>query len=91
VPPTNPWIYNKTENLTLSELSLSHFTHIISEHPPTDPEIAGRWKLMKTIRAFDHVVFEKQLLTDHLRELPGRIFDLIRVVEEDKLWIYERK
>ncbi|XP_006459540.1 hypothetical protein AGABI2DRAFT_184199 [Agaricus bisporus var. bisporus H97] len=92
VPPTTPWIYNKTENLTLSELSRSpHFTHIISEQPPTSPEIAGHWNLMKAIPAFDRVVLDKELLTHKRWELPRRIFDLIRIVEKDQLWIYERK
>ncbi len=91
-PPTVSWTYNKTENLTLHELSSSpHFTHLISEIPPTEPEVLKHWRLMRSIPAFDHVVFNKNLLLRKPQELPWRILDLIRIEQKDVLWIYERR
>ncbi|KAF9450061.1 glycosyltransferase family 22 protein [Macrolepiota fuliginosa MF-IS2] len=91
VPPAHPWTYNKTENLTIADLSNSrHFTHLISEVPPTEPEIIKYWRLIKSIPAFDRVVLDKELLLRKPLELPRRVWDLIRVEEKEQLWIYER-
>lgn len=91
-PPMHPWTYNKTENLTIADLSTSsHFTHLISEVPPTEPEITKHWRLMKSIPAFDGVTLDEDLLLRKPQELPWRIRTLIKIEQKDQLWIYERK
>ncbi|KAF5359561.1 hypothetical protein D9756_003528 [Leucocoprinus leucothites] len=92
VPPPVSWTYNKTENLAVADLtSAHHFTHLISEVPPSDPNIARGWKLMRAVPAFHRVVFNKELLLSRPQEVPRRVFDLIGIEERDQLWIYERK
>ncbi|KXN86066.1 putative Dol-P-Man:Man(7)GlcNAc(2)-PP-Dol alpha-1,6-mannosyltransferase [Leucoagaricus sp. SymC.cos] len=92
VPPAVPWTYNKTENLTLADLtSASHFTHMISEIPPSEPEIAQHWKLMKAIPSFNRVVLNKELMLKSPLKLWNKVFDLITIEQKDRLWIYERQ
>ncbi|KAJ3563641.1 hypothetical protein NP233_g8807 [Leucocoprinus birnbaumii] len=91
-PPVRSWTYNRTENLTIGDLtSATQFTHLISEVPPLDPDITRDWNLMATIPAFNRVVFDKELVLHRPLEVPRKFFDVIRVEQRDQLWIYERR
>lgn len=87
-----PWTYNKTENLSLADISsTSHFTHIISEVPPSDPDVIRSWRLLREIPAFHRVTFNKDIMLEYPRKISRWAFDLIGVEQKNQLWIYERK
>lgn len=91
VAPSLPWTYNRTENLSLADISsASHFTHIISEVSPSDPDVIQSWRLLKEIPAFHRVVFNKNILLERPHTLQRRAFDIFSIEQKNQLWIYER-
>ena len=84
------WNYNKTENLSISDLcSLSPpvFTHLISEIPPSkDPLLDTHWYVVEVIKGFDRWTIDWDLL-----EAKGNLSKILRLVTSDKLWILARK
>lgn len=98
------WIYNKTENLSIHNLTLSpSITHLISEVGPESEEglgvgISKEWRLVGTVRTPS-----LQSLWLGLRDLVGgggwrdmhmwmHLLKGERLwMEEDRLWIYERR
>ena len=91
VAPSLPWTYNKTENLSLADISsASHFTHIISEVPPSDPDVIQSWRLLREIPAFHRIVFNKNILMKRPHRLQRRAFDIFSIEHKNQLWIYER-
>ncbi|PPQ74041.1 hypothetical protein CVT24_012343 [Panaeolus cyanescens] len=93
----NPWVYNKTEGLTIQDLSSTTsktpFTHLIAEvDPSSDAILRKHWQTVETIKGFDRWAINRDLLkrrdpVDLLTNLPR----VLQFVESDKLWILERK
>ena len=83
IPPA-PWTYNKTENLSIRDLTLStSITHLISEISPTSEEgvsMKKDWKLVVPVKTRSRFVLSWKILEG---EWPW--------YDEDKLWIYERQ
>lgn len=91
-PDASTWTYNKTENLTLSKVADSDFTHLIAE----SSEIEGsRWSAVDTIRSFRRWVLNEEVVK-HLRagkpwEVPIKEWSRVLIMETaEELWIMER-
>jgi alpha-1,6-mannosyltransferase len=82
--PPEPWIYNKTENLSIRDLTLStSITHLISEVNPESEEgvvMEKDWKLVVPVTTRSRSVPSWKILKG---EWPWE--------EETRLWIYERR
>jgi alpha-1,6-mannosyltransferase len=82
IPPA-PWIYNKTERMSVRDLTLSkQITHLISEVNPESEEgveIKRDWELVIPVSTRSRLVLSWRMLRG---EWPYE--------HEDKLWIYER-
>jgi alpha-1,6-mannosyltransferase len=82
--PPEPWIYNKSENLSIRDLTLSTpITHLISEVNPETEEGVGmenNWKLVAPVTTHSRFVPSWKVLKG---EWPWE--------DEARLWIYERR
>jgi alpha-1,6-mannosyltransferase len=93
-PPTisaaHPWVYNKTENLTPTDVAYdSPFTHVISESGDALP--AGWWELVDVIDGFQGWRVRKDVLgLVRERGLEG-LMSVLEMKKENKLWIFERR
>ncbi|KAI4525912.1 hypothetical protein K525DRAFT_233909 [Schizophyllum commune Loenen D] len=99
--PTHPWIYDKTEGLTLASLTRdSRITHVILEEPPSKPSsnivtatwgtvdpIAASWEVLAVIEAFDGWEIEKEMSAELLR----RPWTILRMRTAPKLWVLQRR
>jgi alpha-1,6-mannosyltransferase len=82
IPPA-PWIYNKTEHMSVRDLTLSkQITHLISEVNPESEEgleMKRDWGLVTAVSTRSRLVLSWRMLKG---DWPYE--------HEDKLWIYER-
>ena len=91
------WVYNKTENLTISILCSSSspvITHLISEIPPSkDPLLDQHWYTVQVVEGFDRWSIDWDLLGKG--EAAGgmwrRFMKILRLEKSEKLWILARK
>lgn len=90
ISASHPWIYNKTENLTLADIAFnSPFTHAIAED--TDPLPVGSLYAVEVIDGFQGWKIRNDVL--RLARENGLLMGLWRVFEmkkESKLFIFER-
>ena len=91
------WTYNKTENLSLKYLTSQEagFTHLISESnfdTDMDMTTVSEWKLVGSISGFERWSVDWELLGEGGRKggLLRRPWGVLRMVEVEKLWVYER-
>ncbi|RDB28916.1 putative Dol-P-Man:Man(7)GlcNAc(2)-PP-Dol alpha-1,6-mannosyltransferase [Hypsizygus marmoreus] len=93
-PVTNStqWTYNKTESLSLKALTSSKsITHLISETKP-DNQVQRDWKVVASVEGFKRWDVDTSLLKAGPRDLMTKsLFDVVKMVSEEKLWILERK
>ena len=85
-----PWIYNKTEHLTPSDIAYhSPFTHVIAESGDALP--AGRWEVVDVIDGFQGWKVSRDVLK-LIREkgLEG-LWRVLEMKKENKLWVFERR
>lgn len=89
--PRESWSYNKTENLTFQQLTASStFTHLISEVKP-NTRVLTEWKVMDIVQGFERWAIDWELLKGRFGgDLLRRVWDVVRMVQGDKLWILER-
>ncbi|KAL5486268.1 ECM39 [Sanghuangporus weigelae] len=98
----NNWIYNKTENLTPSDITSSrHFTHAIVEASDLDSNAfpLASWEVVKCVSAFDGFRVVRGVsgasgLGGEMEMKGGGIWESIprlRVVYSDKLCILSRR
>ena len=85
----NPWIYNKTENLTPADIAYhSAFTHVIAESRDALP--AGRWEIVDVIDGFEGWKLHRDVLglvsERGLRGFGG----VLEMKKAEKLWIFEK-
>ncbi|KAH9481156.1 putative Dol-P-Man:Man(7)GlcNAc(2)-PP-Dol alpha-1,6-mannosyltransferase [Psilocybe cubensis] len=94
---SQPWVYNKTENLSPNTLSSSSspFTHLISEVPPsTDSRMDRTWRIVSEIKSFDRWAINREIFSFRGKkkgELLTRFRDVLILQESPKLWLLERK
>ncbi|KAK0469529.1 glycosyltransferase family 22 protein [Desarmillaria tabescens] len=82
-----PWTYNKTENLTLQDLTLSRsITHLIME--PTEA-VPKQWKVVEEVQGFDRWRLDRSILSER-KELLIRPWDIVTMSKTTMLWIMER-
>ena len=90
------WTYNKTENLSLEYLTSQEagFTHLITESNfDTDKDMTrgSEWKLVGIISGFEGWLMDWEMLGEGGRkgELLGRPWGVLKMVQVEKLWVYE--
>ena len=95
LPPTassvyNPWIYNKTENLTPADIAYSStFTHVIAES--RDALLAGRWEIVAVIDGFEGWKVQRDVLgLVRERGLRG-LWGVLEMKKAEKLWIFVKR
>ncbi|KAF5342526.1 hypothetical protein D9611_002046 [Ephemerocybe angulata] len=97
------WVYNKTEGLSLAELTgySSPFTHLIVEELPPKSVLRRRgWKVVRAVRAYGGVNLRLEVLEESVRSVlkdPSLVYSafeglkgVVNVRREEKLWILER-
>lgn len=86
------WTYNKTESLTLDDLTASKsITHLISETRP-DSKTLRHWKRVGSVGGFERWEIDWAVLKLQPQALTSdRILNAIRPGTQEKLWILERK
>ncbi|KAG6873470.1 hypothetical protein C0995_015173 [Termitomyces sp. Mi166 len=96
-----PWIYDKTEHLTISALTRQKsITHMIVEERP-DEEVKKRWEVVGSVASFDKWVVDLGLFKEFGRVqekekikesgVRERVLGVLRMVKKEKLWILQRK
>jgi alpha-1,6-mannosyltransferase len=92
LPPTesavhNPWIFNKTENLTPADIAYGpEFTHVIAESRD-----AGRWEIVDVVDGFDGWKVHRDILRlVRERGLQG-LWSVLEMKKAEKLWIFEKR
>lgn len=94
--PNPPWIYDKTEHLTIPALTRKKsITHIITEERP-DEEVKQYWEVVTAVSAFDRWVFDWGMLQQFLggdkkEKVEERVLGMLKMVKREKLWILQRK
>lgn len=98
------WIYNKTESLTLNDLTATNspFTHLILEERPTAKLLDKRgWKVVSAVEAFEGIKLSlspasiktagRQLVQDpSSKSVLSAVRSIIDIRKGEKLWIVER-
>ncbi|KAF9001544.1 Alg9-like mannosyltransferase family-domain-containing protein [Cyathus striatus] len=91
--PQSNWMYDKTEGLTPVQLTASQaITHLISEVAHTEEKsLARSWKEVMPVPAFERWAVDWELLKGTRRgDLLSRVWEVLRCVVEERLWILER-
>ncbi|KAG6880792.1 hypothetical protein C0993_004332 [Termitomyces sp. T159_Od127] len=100
--PSPPWIYDKTEHLTIPTLtSTKSITHIITEERP-DEEVERHWEVVAGVAAFDKWVVDWRMLqqlfgrdnNEKVETKPTveeRVLGVLKMVKKEKLWVLQRK
>ncbi|KAK0446205.1 glycosyltransferase family 22 protein [Armillaria borealis] len=82
-----PWTYNKTENLTLQDLTMSKFiTHLIMEPVEAAPT---EWTVVEEVQGFDRWHVDRSILSGR-KDLLTRPWDIVTMSKRTMLWIMER-
>ena len=90
----NNWIYNKTEHLTASDITVAkHFTHAITENP--DAFSSSQWRRVEPVSSFEQFRWKQVATTKSGEQIKpkGNLWEMVPMVEihyENKLWILER-
>ncbi|KAG6843533.1 hypothetical protein H0H87_003445, partial [Tephrocybe sp. NHM501043] len=90
------WIYDKTENLTIQDLTANQtFTHLIVEDRP-DAETRRYWEVVASVEGFERWSLDRDALRKLRREksitgVSERLFEVVKMVKQEKLWILHRK
>lgn len=86
----HPWIYNKTENLTLAHIAYSsEFTHVIAESSDALP--VGRWEIVDVVDGFQGWKVRRDILgLVRKRGLQG-LWGVLEMKKAEKLWIFEKR
>lgn len=85
------WTYNKTESLTIEELTGSKsVTHLIAESKP-DTYVQRHWKVVASVEGFKQWKLDWAILKLRPSELATeRLANAVKMYKEEKLWILER-
>jgi len=86
------WTYNKTESLTIEDLTGSKsITHLIAESKP-DEYVQRHWKVVESVESFKQWKLDWDIMKLRSSELTReRLANVIQMHKEEKLWILERK
>jgi len=85
-----PWIYNKTENLSPADIAYSSaFTHVIAESRDALP--SGRWELIDVIEGFDGWKVHRDVLRLVRERGVQGLWGILEMKKAEKLWIFEKR
>ncbi|KAF5374448.1 hypothetical protein D9615_009109 [Tricholomella constricta] len=86
------WVYNKTESLTMGDLTANkRITHLIAEHRPT-AEVARNWKVVASVEGFVKWHLDADIIRTRISDVTREgLGNVARLVKEEQLWILERK
>ncbi|KAG6907441.1 hypothetical protein DXG01_008869 [Tephrocybe rancida] len=93
---SSSWTYDKTENLTIMDLTAQQYiTHLIVEEYP-DEETRRHWEVVATVESFERWSIDWHVLRTLPREksvagLQDWLLGVLKMVKEEKLWILHRK
>ncbi|KAF9463957.1 Alg9-like mannosyltransferase family-domain-containing protein [Collybia nuda] len=91
-PQMSEWKYDKTESLTLRNLTATHsITHLISETKP-GTRMGADWKTVGSIDGFERWAIDWELIKARGKGASlDRLRNVLTMVTEKKLWILERR
>ncbi|KAI0819273.1 Alg9-like mannosyltransferase family-domain-containing protein [Trametes gibbosa] len=89
------WVYDKTEHLTINEMTVApHITHLIAEIPELTPAAMSHWTPVAVVDGFDGWALDthsvKKAFEASLREGLSAITSLLEMRRSEKLAILKR-
>ncbi|KAG6811820.1 hypothetical protein H0H92_005679 [Tricholoma furcatifolium] len=87
------WVYNKTEHLTLADLTANPaITHLIVETAPTE-DTQRNWEVAAAVKGFERWSIDRDLLLTLWKEKTGweRLAGMAKMANREQLWILHRK
>ncbi|KAG6840426.1 hypothetical protein C0991_006776 [Blastosporella zonata] len=96
IRPSPPWTYDKTENLTITDLTANQtFTHLIVEERPNE-ETRRHWEVVASVEGFERWNVDRGVVRTLWRDktihgMRDALFGVLIMSKEEKLWILHRK